>query len=492
MPAQELLVAGQRQHYRRGVYHSGTGERENACFVCFAGELWRMGWYTFWTRKKTGLNYHTGVYGSYGMHVEQMALLISLKNHVHAEVAAVATVSPGGGPVVASPASATTSVTNGFDSKSDDRPTRMLAANEHNSMSPATGFFMADVTSPKKLTEVITQTPDPFRDGETAGDSGNNNNNMSTRNTQISPYKRPLNHPLLLSDLGDSEEDALLEGARDKLSSFPHRMWYEVPAPPQYTEQALQNREMALRVSQEGPADGWVQLTSSKGVQVWQKKMGDGKPNMVRGVLTDVPCSPGYFLSRSGSADRPNWDPMCAKGHLVEVIDDYCTVSYERYHPIFPTSARDFVVLNSVVKRPDGSYLRSAVSVEHPDCPETSGVVRANLLFACFLVTPNAVTGNCDVQYTLYVDLKGSIPAWIVARVATDQPLSLAGLREYIMKNEEAGEALRVDPMAVRGDMPSCCCYCRFFFSFFLLGSFRENQNHQGSSSNLCSNSSCS
>ncbi len=71
---------------------------------------------------------------------------------------------------------------------------------------------------------------------------------------------------------------------------------------------------------------------------------------MVRGVIQDVPCSAGYFLSLCNSAERANWDTMCAKGYLVEVIDDFTQVTYERYHPIFPTSARDFVVLNSVSK----------------------------------------------------------------------------------------------------------------------------------------------
>jgi hypothetical protein len=393
-----------------------------------------------------------GVYGSYGMHVEQMALLISLKNHVHAEVAVVAGPSSS---VVASPS--LVAVTNGFDAENDEPPPpRLHTPNEQNSLSPATGFFMADISSTPKLTEVVSQTPDPFRSKNVdqsfvrESNSGGSKSNHATRLSDLSPVKRPLNHVLLTSDLGDSEEDPISEVGKDKLSSFPLRVWYDVPRPPQYAEQAMQNRELALRVSQEGPADGWVQVTTSKGVQVWQKKMGDGKPNMVRGVLLDVPCSPGYFLSFSGSAERANWDPMCAKGHLVEVIDDFCTVTYERYHPIFPTSGRDFVVLNSIVKRPDGSYLRSAVSVEHPDCPEVSGVVRANLLFACFLVTSNASTGNCDVQYTLYVDLKGSIPAWIVARVATDQPLSLAGLRDFIIKHEDTGEPVRADPLMVR------------------------------------------
>ncbi len=223
-----------------------------------------------------------GVYGSYGMHVEQMALLISLKNHVHAEIAAVALPAvSSGGPVVATPSTAT--VTNGFDAKTEELP--RLQQYDQNSVSPGTGFFMADVSSGPKLMQVVSQTPDPFRsNGTSNNDGGNNNNNNNnsssssmlsaaiknnsknnnilsiSMNQEISPIKRK---PFLVStDLGDSEEDPVSDVA--KLSSFPLRVSYELPRPAQYTEQALQNREIALRVCQEGPADGWVQLTSSK------------------------------------------------------------------------------------------------------------------------------------------------------------------------------------------------------------------------------------
>ncbi len=106
--------------------------------------------------------------------------------------------------------------------------------------------------------------------------------------------------------------------------------------------------------------------------------------------------------------------------------------------------------------------------MEHPDCAEVSGVVRANLMFASYLVTPTP-SGNCDVQFTLYVDLKGSIPAWIVARVATDQPLSLAGLRDLIVRNEDAGEAVRSDPLLVKVQTLHEELKILIFFFFFFL-----------------------
>lgn len=359
-----------------------------------------------------------GVYGSYGMHVEQMALLISLKNYVHAEIAAVA---GAGAPVVASSADRAALVTNGFEAKIEEQlPVHQQQQQQHqNSLSPGTGFFMSDVSN--KLTEIVSQTPDPFRGGNSSVSAAPSPSRGSAAMTtmQLSPAKRPLRHVLQRSTNVDdmSEEDSTTAGDDSKapgggagagvdLARFPLRVSFELPRPPQYAEQALENRELAARLVLEGPGDGWTQLSAAKGVQVWQKKMGEGRPSIVRGVLADVPCGAGYFLSMSGSTERANWDPMCAKGHLVEVVDEFTSVCYERYHPIFPTSARDFVVLTSVAKRPDGSYLRSAVSVEHPDCPEVSGVVRGQLLLASFLITPNPATGNCDVQYTLHVDLK--------------------------------------------------------------------------------------
>ncbi len=316
-----------------------------------------------------------GVYGSYGMHVEQMALLISLKNYVHSEVMAVAGPSS---PVSVLASSSTSIVKNGFDAKLDlqqhqqepqDQVQQVqLQQLQQNSYSPSTGFFMADVAVAPKLTQVVSQTFDPFNSATNSPFVPPQLKSVS----ELSPLKKPLRKLMLSTDLGDSEEEGLGEPSRDLLSNFPVRVWYDLPRPPLFAEQALQCREVALRVVSEGPAEGWVQLAGSKGVAVWQKKMGEGKPSMVRGVMTDVPCSAGYFVSQLGSAERAAWDPMFMRGHLVEVIDDFTHVSYERYHPIFPTSGRDFVALASIIKRPDGSYLKCGTTVEHVDCPEVS------------------------------------------------------------------------------------------------------------------------
>jgi hypothetical protein len=83
---------------------------------------------------------------------------------------------------------------------------------------------------------------------------------------------------------------------------------------------------------------------------------------------------------------------------------------------------------------------------------KVSGVVRGNLLLAAFLVTPSAGGTSCQVSYSLCVDLRGSIPAWIVARVASEQPLVLAGIRDAIVRNAEAGEAVHSDPLLQRFD----------------------------------------
>ena len=393
----------------------------------------------------------SGVYGAYGMHVEQMALLISLKNYIHSELTPVASQVP-----LLVPAS----VTSGFEavrggSSHHSNNTNTNSNNNaitndtqrQNSISPATGFFMADVARPT-LTQVVSQTPEPFR-GTMPQSSSPLPAESRRKVARVSAT--------VLSDFGDSaaseDEVPAPPAAGVLLSNFPVRVSFELPRPPLYTEQALQNREMALRVSGEGVAEGWVPLAANKGVAVWQKKMGEGRPTMVRGAVSEVGCCAGYLMGLLGQTERKaQYDSMFMRGNLVEVVDDFTSVCYERYHPIFPTSGRDFVVLYSVAKRPDGSYLRSAVSVEHGDCPEVSGVVRGAVLFASMLVTPSPADPHqkCDVTYTVQVDLRGSIPAWIVARVASEQPQVLAALRDLIARSDEPEDALRTDPLAAR------------------------------------------
>ena len=362
----------------------------------------------------------SGIYGAYSMHVEHLSLLISLKNYIHSEITPVA------------------DMATGFEQ-----------------------FEKMEVFAPSENSDFSKNN----------NNNNNNNNNMLTSNTivdspdvfnsdLVGPVKRSTSERVVegrsgspfsssgtgvfMSDIPRDKSNALAEKPSEsalflrstKKSSFAFR--YDMPSPTKYKDVARKNREMALKIADEDEEDGWTFVSSSKGVKVFQKRMDEG-PNFVRGFYEDMPCTASEAVTFvCDISTKGSWDPMFKEGHVVERIDDFTSVLYERFHPIFPVSGRDFCVLYSLQRKHDGTFVRSAVSVEHGHCPEVSGVVRGEIIFGSFVASPNKSNPkHCDCTFTVQVDLKGNIPAWIVARVATDQPMVLATFHENIVSAKE-------------------------------------------------------
>jgi hypothetical protein len=76
-----------------------------------------------------------------------------------------------------------------------------------------------------------------------------------------------------------------------------------------------------------------------------------------------------------------------------------------------------------------------AKSVLHPDCPPDKGYVRGEIDIGGYVLTP--VDGNTRTQITSVtkLDLKGSIPGFVMAKVMQEQPLTIDKMRTVIMKN---------------------------------------------------------
>jgi len=115
---------------------------------------------------------------------------------------------------------------------------------------------------------------------------------------------------------------------------------------------------------------------------------------------------------------------MFKSDKLLEKLDKHTDIFYQEYKAVFPTSARDFVNIQSVVEREDGTIINFGWTVEHPAMPPRKGFVRADAIIGGFKIVP--VPGNpgkCVINYLTWVDLKGSLPTMIVNMVATEQPL---------------------------------------------------------------------
>ena len=102
-----------------------------------------------------------------------------------------------------------------------------------------------------------------------------------------------------------------------------------------------------------------------------------------------------------------------------------CTHSYYKQTHLF--RAHDDV---------EGGLKFVAFSFEDADCPEVSGLVRAELIIGGYLLIPvrdeSGTIVATEATYCISTDAKGNIPAWILTIKAKEQPQGLTKLNKLI------------------------------------------------------------
>lgn len=136
-------------------------------------------------------------------------------------------------------------------------------------------------------------------------------------------------------------------------------------------------------------------------------------------VLADLPNSSAtsfdlfYDICR-----RPFWDDLCEKAEIIEEIDYWSRIIYLQMKPIWPSSARDIVLLSYIENLGEGKYLMIAKSVSHPKMPEAPGFVRMNAKCIVQLFIPSG-DNKCRLIQMAHGDPGGWIPKSVVRYVST-------------------------------------------------------------------------
>jgi len=197
----------------------------------------------------------------------------------------------------------------------------------------------------------------------------------------------------------------------------------------------------SLRHSKGGTASTTRISRIVNGLRVLQE---DTKPNQPR---TNGLFAPNYAADTiykvsvpvAGSAERmfrlimdhhsaPLWDAAVESVKLVQELDPNSHVLHIVYRqpthvtlPLWPlwTRPRDACVTRRWRREQDGSYIVLYQSSWHPDCPETPGVVRAQLHGAGYTIAPrkpdarvsgaSAVAANL-LTFVVHMDMK---PHWV-------------------------------------------------------------------------------
>ena len=184
----------------------------------------------------------------------------------------------------------------------------------------------------------------------------------------------------------------------------------------------------------------WEVITEEDGIKVMMKEVkgrslpvfkGEGNVNEnlyeILGVLRDI---------NKGK----EWMHSCKDSRLIEAIGDRKFIVYNVTNAPWPVSDRDVVVESDAsFDKATKTVTIDMKSIEHPDMPKVSGLVRMPRLIGKF--TLQAVSEKVTfVTYEIDADPGGMLPHWIVRMASRDIPyITLTNLRDRAKAMAEAG-----------------------------------------------------
>eukprot|EP01027_Heterolobosea_sp_BB2_P009523 GEZU01014026.1.p1 GENE.GEZU01014026.1~~GEZU01014026.1.p1 ORF type:complete len:266 (+),score=100.29 GEZU01014026.1:122-919(+) len=184
---------------------------------------------------------------------------------------------------------------------------------------------------------------------------------------------------------------------------------------------------------------GWQFIKEKKGVKIERKATNitaegsNNTLNIVRGT-TVVNCSPQHLFDNilMNPALQFWVDPYVKNRRLVTKFDAECEMWYYEYKSPPPVAHRDFLTFEVNKKVSDTHWISLARSCLCDDVPPfPKHYVRGEMLCSGYEI--RVVEGqpdSCILSFVVQIDLKGSMPIFIVNKSTEDSPLQLALIKE--------------------------------------------------------------
>ena len=178
--------------------------------------------------------------------------------------------------------------------------------------------------------------------------------------------------------------------------------------------------------------DGWTVVGTSKNIHIMKKVPAKGEVpiNCVKG-RGEINCPPDFVMRIIMDPSRASiLDDMLKEMKTVEDISDAMQLVHLHYKAVWPTTARDFSIINVFGRIDSQTRVHAAKSVVDPRIPEEKGYVRGEVISGGYVIKD--YPGNpekAEVIYLTQVDLKGNVPAFIINKVTESQPQCVSHLR---------------------------------------------------------------
>lgn len=176
--------------------------------------------------------------------------------------------------------------------------------------------------------------------------------------------------------------------------------------------------------------EGWEDIGDNDGVRGSQRITPDGR-QIIRAVgILNFSCEEITSFIWDYTKKK-SWDGMLDESSVVKSFSDTFRIQYERFTAPWPVSYRDFVFAAKIINRDDGILL-VAKSI-NANVPEQRSVVRAEVVTSGF-VLKRVDANTTEMTYLVCVDLKGSLPGFIVKQLGKSQAKNVNKIRHVMNK----------------------------------------------------------
>ncbi len=162
-----------------------------------------------------------------------------------------------------------------------------------------------------------------------------------------------------------------------------------------------------------GDPTDWVLKKNEKGIAVYTRYAESSRLKEIR-VVTEVKSSLSAIVALLLEIKNyPNWIYACSEASLLNVINNHEQYQYQVTHLPWPLSNRD-VVSHLKIEQEEETKIVTVANTGEPDyIPQKKGSVRVEHFQSNYKLTP-LPGGKVKVEFELFVDPGGNIPAWLI------------------------------------------------------------------------------
>jgi len=157
----------------------------------------------------------------------------------------------------------------------------------------------------------------------------------------------------------------------------------------------------------------WELKKEENGIKVYTRYAENSKLKEVRAV-TEVKSSLSAIVALLLDVKNyPNWIYACSEASTLKAVSDHEEYHYQVTSLPWPFDNRD-MIWHFNIEQEGSTKIVNITNTSEPDyIPAKKGIVRVKRVQSSYKLTPLS-GGKVEVEFEIFVDPGGSIPAWLI------------------------------------------------------------------------------